>query len=221
MTDAARRLILFARYPVPGRVKTRLIPALGAEGAASLHRRLVLRTLRTAHAACRSLNAELELRYDGGHETANRHWLGIQGLCRPQKGGDLGERMANAFEDSFREGSTATIIIGSDCPGLRPDTVAAGFDHLSRVPTAFGPANDGGYYLIGLSRIFPELFYGIAWGTDSVLTESRRVLSKRGLEPALLSPSMTWTGQKTSVSGSGSLNTRTPTSLAFQSSSLH
>jgi rSAM/selenodomain-associated transferase 2 len=64
--------------------------------------------------------------------------------------------------------------------------VAAGFDHLSRVPTAFGPANDGGYYLIGLSRIFPELFYGIAWGTDSVLTESRRVLLKRGLEPALL-----------------------------------
>ena len=66
MTDDRRRLVLFARYPVPGRVKTRLIPALGAEGAAALHRRLVLRTLRTASKACRAAPADLEVHFDGG-----------------------------------------------------------------------------------------------------------------------------------------------------------
>ena len=66
MNEFRRRLILFARYPVPGRAKTRLIPALGAEGAAALHRRLVLRTLRTARKACRAVPADLEVRFDGG-----------------------------------------------------------------------------------------------------------------------------------------------------------
>src|SRR2546425_480382 len=69
-------LILFARYPVPGKVKTRLIPALGADGAAALHRRLVLRTLRAADAVCRSGGNELEIRFEGGSEDEWRHWLG-------------------------------------------------------------------------------------------------------------------------------------------------
>ena len=76
MISQRRRLILFARYPVAGQVKTRLIPALGADGAAALHRRLVLRTLRTALAACRQADAELEVRFDGGSEDAMKHWLG-------------------------------------------------------------------------------------------------------------------------------------------------
>ena len=118
MSEDRRRLILFARYPVPGKVKTRLIPALGAEGAAALHRRLVLRTLRTAHKACRAASADLEVRFDGGTEQAMSHWLGDSARFLPQGAGDLGERMARAFEESFRSGSPATVIIGSDCPGL-------------------------------------------------------------------------------------------------------
>src|SRR5438067_34760 len=106
------RLILFARFPIAGRVKTRLIPALGAEGATALHRRLVLRTFRTALTFCVSHNVELEIRFDGASERAMRHWLGDGWLCRPQTDGDLGQRMARAFEDSFHEGATATVIIG-------------------------------------------------------------------------------------------------------------
>lgn len=186
MTGPRRRLILFTRYPAAGRVKTRLIPVLGAEGAAALHRRLVFRTLRTARAACQAANAVLEIRFDGGHEAAVRHWLGVDGPCRRQNGADLGERMTNAFQDSFRQGSTATVIIGSDCPGLTPDILAAAFNCLSRAPVVFGPANDGGYYLIGLNQMVPELFRGIAWGSDTVLAQSLRALKQAGLEPAWL-----------------------------------
>ncbi len=184
--NGKQRLILFARYPVAGRVKTRLIPAVGAAGAAALHRRLVLRTLRVAQTACREAGAELEIRFDGGSEDAIRHWLGEGWLCRPQCAGDLGERMAEAFEDSLREGSAATVIIGSDCPSLTPDPIAAAFQALSRAPAALGPATDGGYYLIGLTRNIPELFRGLAWGTDTVLAESLHHLDQASVKPVLL-----------------------------------
>src|SRR2546423_1617334 len=96
-----RRLILFTRFPEPGRVKTRLIAALGPEGAAGLHRRLTLRTLRTAHAACQALRADFQICYDGGSDQQMRHWLGDHWpMCR-QNGTGLGQRMANAFEESF------------------------------------------------------------------------------------------------------------------------
>ncbi|MGB7746563.1 MAG: TIGR04283 family arsenosugar biosynthesis glycosyltransferase [Verrucomicrobiia bacterium] len=177
---------MFARFPEPGCVKTRLIPALGAEGAAALHRRLVLRTLRTALAAGRAADAELEIRFTGGDENAMRHWLGDEGICRAQSEGDLGRRMADAFEDSFREGARATVIIGSDCPELTADLLAAAFDKLSRTSVVFGPARDGGYYLVGLTQPVPQLFRDIHWSTETVLTESVCISREAGFEPTLL-----------------------------------
>ena len=188
MADQRRRLILFARFPVAGKVKTRLIPALGAEGAAALHRRLVLRTLRTAHALCQSQNVELEIRFAGDDASPMRHWLGDRWLCRPQCEGDLGRRMAGAFADSFREGSPATVIIGSDCPSLTPETLASALESLKTHSVVFGPATDGGYYLIGLTRPVPELFQGVAWGTETVLAQSKEILARHGCQPALLQP---------------------------------
>ncbi len=186
MADQRCRLILFARFPVAGKVKTRLIPALGAEGAAALHRRLVLRSLRTAHALCQSENVELEIRFAGDDANPMQHWLGDGWLCRPQCEGDLGQRMAGAFADSFREGSPATVIIGSDCPSLTPETLATAFESLRTNPVVFGPATDGGYYLIGLTKFVPELFQGIAWGTETVLAQSLENLKRLGNKPALL-----------------------------------
>jgi rSAM/selenodomain-associated transferase 2/rSAM/selenodomain-associated transferase 1 len=187
-TKDRKRLILLARYPVPGKVKTRLVPALGAEAAAGLHRRLVLRTLRTAKKACQLVPADLEVRFDGGSERAMSHWLGDSICFLPQDAGDLGERMARAFEESFHSRSVATVLIGSDCPGLTPDILTTAFARLTQAPVVLGPACDGGYYLIGLSRPMPELFRGIPWGTDRVLAESLRVLERNGCKPALLSP---------------------------------
>lgn len=181
-------MILFARFPIAGKVKTRLIPALGAEGAAALHRRLVLRTLRTAHALCQSQNVELEIRFAGDDANEMQHWLGDGWLCRPQCEGDLGQRMAGAFADSFREGSPATVIIGSDCPSLTPEILAAAFEALKINPVVFGPATDGGYYLVGLTRLVPELFQGVEWGTETVLAQSTEILARLSSKPALLQP---------------------------------
>jgi rSAM/selenodomain-associated transferase 2/rSAM/selenodomain-associated transferase 1 len=183
-----RTLILFARHPIAGRAKTRLIPALGAEGAAALHRRLVLRALRTGHEACRAGHADFEVHFDGGTEQAMSHWLGDNARFLPQASGDLGERIAGAFEESFRAGSTATVIIGSDCPDLSPEVISTAFARLTETPVVLGPAQDGGYYLIGMSRPVPELFRGIPWGTDRVLADSLAVLERRGWKAAMLNP---------------------------------
>jgi uncharacterized protein len=188
MSGSRRRLILFARFPEPGCVKTRLIPALGAEGAAALYRRLVLRTLRTALAASRACDAELEVRFTGGDEKAIHHWLGDGVICRAQSDGDLGRRMAGAIEDSFREGARAAVIVGSDCPELTADRLAAAFDKLSQASVVFGPARDGGYYLVGLTPPVPQLFRDVHWSTGTVLTESIFISREAGIEPILLAP---------------------------------
>ena len=188
MSGRQRRLILFARFPEPGRVKTRLIPALGAEGAAALHRQLVLRTLRTALAASRAAAADLEIRFTGGDENALHHWLGDGVICRPQCDGDLGRRMAGAFDDSFREGARATVIIGSDCPELTADMLVSAFEKLLQASVVFGPARDGGYYLVGLTQPVPQLFRDIHWSTETVLTESIFNSREAGFEPVLLTP---------------------------------
>lgn len=116
------------------------------------------------------------------------HWVGDGCWCRQQGPGDLGERMDRAFQAAFQEGSRATVLIGSDCPGLAPERLAAAFKLLQAHPVVFGPATDGGYYLIGLTQPVPELFRGVAWGTGSVLTDSMRILRGANLQPALLEP---------------------------------
>ena len=171
---------------MPGRTKTRLIPALGAGGAAALHRRLVLRTLRLADALGRAKDVELEIRFEGTDEAAMRHWLGDGPRYREQGEGDLGARLARAFEVSFREGSPATILIGTDCPGLTVDLVSTAYAKLSANPVVLGPAADGGYYLVGMRRPIPELFRGLAWGGETVLADSLDRLARAGLRPALL-----------------------------------
>jgi uncharacterized protein len=184
-----RRLIVFMKAPAAGRVKTRLIPALGAEGAAELHRRLVLRTLRTAAAFCEGASVELEIRFDGADEAAMRHWLGDAWRFRAQCPGDLGARMLDAFAGALRDGAPAAVIIGSDSPGLLPEHLASAFEALARTPVVFGPAADGGYYLVGLARAMPALFRGVPWGTGTVLADSLRILAREGAEPpALLAP---------------------------------
>jgi len=184
--NALRRIIVFARFPVPGRVKTRLIPALGPDGSVRLHRRLVLRTLRSAQAAACACKAQLELHFDGADRDAVHSWLGDSWICQPQVAGDLGERMASAFEKGFRDGAGAIVLVGSDCPGLSEEILRSAFESLEHNPVVLGPATDGGYYLVGLGRPVPELFRGIPWGGDRVLAQSIEKLKRIGITPALL-----------------------------------
>ena len=171
MTQPCKTLILFTRYPQPGATKTRLIPALGAQGAAELHQRMAERVLQQALSFSRTRGVALEIHFAGGEESAMRQWLG-QHTFSPQGEGSVGDRMAHSFKNAFDAGVSQAVIIGSDCPGLTAKILENAFDALESCDLVLGPARDGGYYLIGLTQARPALFTGIAWGTEAVLNQT-------------------------------------------------
>ena len=168
-------LQVFAKAPVAGQCKTRLISALGAAGAATLHQRLVRHQLATAIEWQRSTpNARVELwcAPDTTHtffaECANDFGVTLH----TQTGPDLGARMWLALCGAIARGARP-VLAGTDCPSLIADDIAAAFNALDHADAVYAPAHDGGYVLTGLSRAVPELFAGIAWGSDQVMAASR------------------------------------------------
>lgn len=160
-------IIVFARAPVPGAVKTRLIPALGGWGAARLHARLVRHAVRTALAAG---VGRVEL-----HGTRRHSFFKSLGLpFRLQRGNDLGERMYYAMSRN-----PGAILIGTDCPELNVGDLRRA-QRLLRggCETVLAPAEDGGYALIALRRVSPEIFRNIAWGTSSVYEQTVQRLAR-------------------------------------------
>lgn len=173
-TTLPRRLVVFTRYPEPGKVKTRLIPVLGADGAADFHRRMAEHVLAQAR---RVPNVRVEVRYTGAEGAAMRAWLGGDLAFAPQCEGDLGARMARSFDDAFGQGAGRVVIIGTDTPEITPRILERAFGALSRHDLVIGPATDGGYYLIGLGRrawkkAVPRLFENMAWSTEHVCAET-------------------------------------------------
>ena len=166
---------LFARFPSPGFAKTRLIPRVGAEGAAGIHRRLVERTVRTVITA----GLPLVVRTTGGPPGLFKSWLGDVEVVQ-QGTGDLGERLARV--------PVPAILLGADIPDLTPDHLTAAAAALSDRPVAIGPATDGGYYLLALREPMPFLFGSVAWGTDAVFAETVRRLDARGVSHTVLAP---------------------------------
>jgi hypothetical protein len=115
-----------------------------------------------------------------------RRWLGNGFRFIPQGQGDLGARMLRATNEAFAAGAEAVVIIGADCPELDAALVQRAFDTLRTHPLVFGPAKDGGYYLVGLRRPLPALFHGIAWSTGSVLADSTAKARQLGCSPFFL-----------------------------------
>ncbi|MFO1430483.1 MAG: TIGR04282 family arsenosugar biosynthesis glycosyltransferase [Candidatus Competibacteraceae bacterium] len=181
------RLLIFAKAPIPGRVKTRLTGKLGAVGAAKLYRRLLRRTLHLAGGAS-LCPVQLWCAPDTRHGFFQRcrRDYGI-GLHR-QQGADLGQRMHHALNTVLRRAPYA-VLIGADCPSLGPAELQAAFMALAAGRDAvLGPAADGGYVLIGLRRPDGTLFRRIAWGSPAVLTATRRRLRRAGLDWVELPP---------------------------------
>lgn len=177
--DDGTAVIVFAKAPRPGAVKTRLIPLLGAEGAAALHARLVKHALATVRAAAFS---RIELHCTPAtDDTFFRFCSGRYGaVLVPQAAGDLGARMFAAFEATLAACPRA-LLIGSDCPAL-----SACYLHSAERALREGcdavlcPSEDGGYVLIGLARCDARLFDGIAWGGVGVTAETRKRLAALG-----------------------------------------
>ncbi|MBI5488040.1 MAG: TIGR04282 family arsenosugar biosynthesis glycosyltransferase [Deltaproteobacteria bacterium] len=187
-SGSASTLIILTRYPVPGRVKTRLIPALGAERAAALHGELARLTLAAAREARASAGCAVEVHHDGGDVAAMAAWLGDDVAFEPQVDGDLGRRLRYAAESALARRPGRVVLVGSDCPQLEARHLVDAFAALATSGVVLGPARDGGYYLIGLSRSAPELFDGIPWGTDRVLARTLEVIRSTGCSVLLLDP---------------------------------
>lgn len=168
------QLILFTRYPQAGLTKTRLIPALGAQGAADFQRRMTERLVEEVRRLGNSRPFDFVIRYDGGDPALMRRWLGDTLTFLPQQGENLGVRMRRAFADSFEAGHQRVVIVGADCPALSAAVMAQALDGLDQADVVLGPARDGGYYLVGLGAPLPELFSRIDWGTGAVLSQTLR-----------------------------------------------
>lgn len=185
-SSAQKKLIVFTRYPEPGQTKTRLIPALGAAGAATLQRQMTEHTLRQARQLVTRRAVWLEVRYEGGDQTAMQYWLGAELTLRPQGGGDLGARLQWAMQAAFDEEFDRVVVIGTDCPELSVDILEEAFRALRNNEVVIGPAADGGYYLIGFSCPLEMLFQDIAWGTETVLATTLAKAAEMGIVPFLL-----------------------------------
>jgi uncharacterized protein len=170
------RLVLFARYPTPGAAKTRLIPALGAEGASAIHRRLTERTLSVLQQS----GLPVELHFTGAEDSEFRDWLGKGFALVKQAEGDLTNRLMAALLPA------PVIFFGADTPDLSAEHIAKAVAALESRSVVVGPAGDGGYYLIGMKQPIPELLTDIPWSTAQVMPETLRRLAKMNIEPVLL-----------------------------------
>jgi len=184
-------LIVFAKAPVPGKVKTRLLCRLTPEEAAGLYKRFVRATLDIASeciGACASLNIRLFLACSPSVTHPFFREISEQYNIRlvEQRGRDLGERMMNALSDALAEGYRRVVIIGSDSPTLPADFIARGFVCLRDVDVVIGPAEDGGYYLIGAAGRVPPIFDGMRWSSSHVLDETIDRLRRNDISYDLL-----------------------------------
>lgn len=181
-----RCLIVMTRLPVAGVTKTRLIPALGAAGASSFHDRLAKHAIgRASSLTLLDRDIKLIIQLAGGSPARGHEWLG-GGDIRPQSNGDLGERMKAAVTEAFDEGASEVVVIGTDCPSVDETLLGSAYEALMASDLVFGPAEDGGFYLVGMKQLCPEVFENVPWGESTVLEASLRQAERVGRKVALL-----------------------------------
>jgi len=168
-------VIVFVRSPDRGTVKSRLATALGDDAALDLYRCFVADTMDML--AGRGCSVIVFFHPAGSLHKVGK-WLGKEAMMLPQRGGDIGEKMKNAFAEVFARGIGSAVLVGSDIPGLSGLTVDEAFMSLKDHDAVLGPSHDGGYYLIGFtSETFrPEAFEGISWSTPEVFRQTKSAL---------------------------------------------
>jgi rSAM/selenodomain-associated transferase 1 len=167
-----RRLLIFAKAPIPGQVKTRLQQQLGPMGCVKLHEQLTIKTLEMA-CSRRIAPVELWCTPDTTHPFFKHCRATFRIALKTQQGENLGSRLPNALIHTAKRGER-TVIIGTDCPEMNNTYLESAFHALGNgYDLVLGPAKDGGYVLIGTKQAEPALFTGIHWGTDQVLAQTR------------------------------------------------
>jgi rSAM/selenodomain-associated transferase 1 len=176
-------LLVFVKYPEPGRVKTRLAQTTGPERAATLYRQwisTVLDQFQAIRPATRLVGY-----FDGAGHDAFRHWHALADEWWPQPAGDLGARLSAGLAAALDSGGPA-LAVGTDCLEITPDLVAQAFAALSHKDVVFGPTADGGYYLVGTAKTRPELFRSVRWSSPFTLGDHLRCCRREGWSVALL-----------------------------------
>lgn len=178
-------LIIFMKYPEPGLVKTRLAKDIGKQKASLLYRLFVEAVLKGTQDR---RFARIIFYWPPEKKIQIRNWIGSDLEIYPQKGVDLGERLSHAFKFAFEKRAKRVIAIGTDCPTLESRVIVEAFRRLKDSSCVLGPALDGGYYLVGLSSFYPELFKGIPWGQNTVLEKTKDKIKNSGLKFSILKP---------------------------------
>ncbi len=160
-------LLIFAKNPEVGKVKTRLAATIGDEAALAIYHQLLLYTA----SATEYLVVDKFVFYCG-HKEEEDLWNSKHFFKEVQNGNDLGERMKNAFTSTFGKGYHKVVIIGSDCPDITGELIESAFAELDSAEVVIGPAEDGGYYLLGMKKLHPELFENMRWSTNNVLPDT-------------------------------------------------
>lgn len=179
-----KELLIFAKYPEPGRVKTRLARTIGTVKAADRYREMI----ETVMQKTQTQNSEYHrtLYFDPPERQNDfAKWFPSLGI-RPQCDGDLGQRMSVAFQESLANGSDRAVLIGTDCIEIDQSLLCDAFQRLETADLVLGPAKDGGYYLIGMKKIHPSLFEGVPWSTDKVLRQTFEKANESNLKVKLL-----------------------------------
>lgn len=168
MPDSSEEvLLIFIKNPQKGKVKTRLARSIGDQKALEIYQQLILKT----RDATTPLQCDRQVWYSSFIENDDC-WSAESYDKRLQQGNDLGERMKQAFQQAFADGYPKVAIIGSDCPGLTPEIIEQAFAGLDDHDVVIGPSRDGGYYLLGMSSFYGDLFAGINWSTPTVFEET-------------------------------------------------
>ena len=180
-----RALIIFAREPLPGRVKTRLARGVGSRAATDLYAAMLEDVLERA---ARLHDTRVLVFWAMENDPLPQRPAYPRLEMRHQCSGDLGVRMATALETAFADGIRACCIIGSDSPDLPPEYISRAFQLLGedQADVVFGPAEDGGYYLVGMKRLWQRIFEDLAWGENDVLEKSCQRARDLELRTALL-----------------------------------
>lgn len=172
-------LIIFAKNPVVGKVKTRLAAEIGDEKAFEVYNKL----LRLTYINTKDIDCKKFIFYTG---FADKQLFDSSYEIKIQSEGDLGIKMKNAFKEIFKSGYDNILLVGTDCPGLNSNIILRAFGSLDNSDVVIGPANDGGYYLIGMKDVNDFLFEDIKWSTNYVLEDSLSKTIKMNLKYNLL-----------------------------------
>jgi rSAM/selenodomain-associated transferase 1 len=185
--SGSRALLVFAKTPKPGKVKTRLLTAVSAEVAAALHGACIADTLRLVQ---KMRGCDVLVFAAGGTSYFRGLVKKQRGRARvrvlPQRGADLGARMENAFRKCFVMGYREVVVIGTDTPWMGAERVRRAFAELRLSDVVIGPAEDGGYYLLGMRKMVAGIFRGIPWSTERVLELTLKAVERAKLHGKLL-----------------------------------